>query len=214
MGTLTASTPKPLLRVGGRTLLDHAIAHVRAAKADPMVVNAHYLGQQIVAHCAEMPDVRVVEEDSLLDTGGGLKAALPLLAPAPILTMNADAIFANGAQPVARLMSAWRAGMGALMLVSPRAQARAHQGVGDFDIEPGGHLIRRGQRAEAAFVYTGLQLIDPDWVATTPGSVFSLNAVWDRILAQGALYGAVYDGPWIDTGTPEGLAEAEALIRV
>jgi MurNAc alpha-1-phosphate uridylyltransferase len=213
MGALTRDRPKPLLQVAGRPLIDHALALARAAGAAPVVANAHAHADQLAAHLARTaPEVRVAREPVLLETGGGLKAALPLLGRGPVFTLNADIVW-RGPNPLAALAAAWDGErMGALLALVPRAAALGHGGAGDFDREPDGRLARRSAAPAAAFVYAGAQIIDTAALDRFAPGVFSLNAVWDALLAEGRLFGLPWRGRWVDVGRPEGLALAEAEL--
>ncbi|SET85619.1 nucleotidyltransferase family protein [Oceanicella actignis] len=220
MGALTADRPKPLLRAGGRALIDHALDRALEAGVTRAVVNLHWKADQLRAHLAARTRPRIVfsdESDQLLETGGGIVRALPLLGEAPFYTLNSDAVW-SGPAPLARLAAAWDpARMDALLLLVPRARAAAHAGRGDFFIEPAdaegpARLARRGARPEAPFVHTGAQIIAPGAFADAPRGAFSTNVIWDRLLARGRLFGVVHHGGWVDVGTPAGLAAAEALL--
>lgn len=230
MGALTRDRPKPLIEVGGRALLDHALDLVRGVGAPRIVVNAHAHAAQVAAHLARVaPDVRVAEEPELLETGGGLKAAAGLLGASgssgsgssgpgpsgpsgPVFTLNADMIW-RGPNPLAALAAAWEPGrMGALLALAPREAAIGHVGAGDFFLGPDGRLARRGAAAGAPFVYAGAEIIDMGALAGFPAGAFSLNVVWDRLLAEGRLFGMVWLGRWVDVGRPEGIALAEAEL--
>lgn len=207
MGPLTADRPKPLIEVAGRALMDPALAYAKEAGADPIVVNVHYRADQIRAHLAREP-VRIADETAqLLETGGGLKAALPLLGPGPVWTINSDAAW-SGPNPLAALAQAWRPGMEALLLLVPRESALGYAGSGDFDLDATGRLARG-----AATVYTGAQILRTEGLAEIPETVFSLNRLWDRASARGGLFGLVHEGGWCDVGRPENLALAEDLLR-
>jgi MurNAc alpha-1-phosphate uridylyltransferase len=209
MGALTLTRPKPLLAVAGRPLLDHALALGRDAGVPRVVVNTHAHAEQVRAHLARVaPDVCISHEPERLETGGGLKRALPLLGSGPVLTLNADMVW-RGPNPLTLLAAAWRPGDGALLALLPRAAAVGHAGAGDFFLRPDGTLDRRGAAATADFVYAGAGVIDPAAVAAFPGEVFSLNPVWDALRAEGRLRGVVYPGGWVDVGRPEGIALAE-----
>jgi N-acetyl-alpha-D-muramate 1-phosphate uridylyltransferase len=212
MGALTADRPKPLLAVAGRPLLDHALAIARAARPPRIVVNTHAHADQIADHLAgTAPDVVVSHEPERLETGGGLKRALPLLAGSPVFTLNADAVW-TPPNPLALLAGAWDPGaMTALLALVPREAAHAHPGRGDFFLAPDGRLTHRGDAPEAPYVFTGAQLLDPTGLAAIHEDAFSLWRLWNPLLAEGRLHGIVHPGPWVDVGTPAGLAAAETL---
>ncbi len=215
MGPLTADRPKPLLTVAGRTLIDRALDRLVQGGIDRAVVNLHYRGEMIRAHLAGRTEPAIAFSDEtpgILETGGGLRAALPLLGGGPIVTLNPDAVWTGG-DPVGALRAAWAPGrMEALLLLVPHACARGHGGPGDFFAGDAGRLSRRGGRDAAPFIYTGAQILDPARVAAAPPGAFSLNRVWDAMLGDGTLFGLVLDLPWIDVGNPVGLAAAEAAL--
>ncbi len=206
MGALTADRPKPLIPVAGKALIDHALE--QAAGAGRVVVNLHYRGDQIRAHLAGRPEIAFsAETDTILETGGGLKRALPLLAADPVFTMNSDAVW-TGPRAMGQLAAAWDAPrMDALLLLVPRDRAVGHRGKGDFAIDDAGRLTRG-----ADLVYTGAQIIRTRPFADWPGQVFSINPVWDAMAAQGRLFGLVHRGGWCDVGRPESIALAEAML--
>jgi MurNAc alpha-1-phosphate uridylyltransferase len=213
MGELTRDRPKPLIEVGGRALIDHALALVREAGVARIVVNTHSHPGQMHAHLARVaPEVLVSHEPQRLETGGGLKCALPLLGPGPVFTLNADMVW-SGPNPLAALDAAWASGDGALLVLVPRAAATGHGGAGDFFRDPAtGSLTRRGDARSADFVYAGAQIIDTAALDAFPEAVFSLNPVWDRLGAEGRLRGIVHPGAWVDVGRPEGIALAKAEL--
>jgi MurNAc alpha-1-phosphate uridylyltransferase len=213
MGALTRDRPKALIEVGGLALIDHALAIVRAAGVARIVVNAHAHAGLLAAHLARVaPDALIAREPALLETGGGLKAALPLLGPGPVFTLNADVVW-RGPNPLAALADTWDAGrMGALLALVPLGAARGHAGAGDFEIDAAGRLTRRGHAPTAAFVYAGAQIIEPAALDPFPTGAFSLNRVWDGLRAEGRLAGRVWSGGWVDVGRPEGVALAEAEL--
>lgn len=207
MGVLTRDRPKPLIPVAGRALLDHALDLVADAGLRP-VVNTHYLGEQIACHLAGR-DVAISHEDpDILETGGGLRHALPLLGDGPVFTLNTDAVW-DGPNPLTLLRDAWDgARMDALLVTIPAENAIGHPGTGDFLADAQGRLKRGpGQ------IYVGAQIIRTEMLAGIPDHAFSLNQVWDRMLAAGRVYGLSYPGRWCDVGRPEGIALAEAMIE-
>lgn len=208
MRPLTDTRPKPLIRVAGRALIDHALDQARGVALKRVVANAHYLADQVAAHLADRPGVALSREDDLLlDTGGGLRHALPLLGAGPAFAMNTDAVW-TGPSALAQLAAAWDpARMDALLLLVPRAAARGHNGAGDFVPDPEGRLTRG-----PGDIYTGAQILRTERVAGVDEPVFSLNHVWDAIAAEGRLYGVLHGGLWCDVGRPESIALAEAML--
>lgn len=214
MGALSRDTPKPLLKVAGRTLLDRAIDRCAEVGVDRVVVNAHYLSEKIHAHLDNINSVKIEisDEKEILETGGGVEAALPLLGDAPFYTVNADAVWAMDA-PLDTLRRAWRdADMDALLLLCPVESARAYTRSGDFFLDPDGRPRRRGEAAEAPYVYTGAQIISPRAFAKAQGGAYSLNVIWNRLAERGRLFACVQTGAWVDVGTPEGLALASEMV--
>jgi N-acetyl-alpha-D-muramate 1-phosphate uridylyltransferase len=206
MGALAADRPKPMIEVAGRPLVDHAIALGRDAGARPIVANTHHLRDRVEPHLLRRGVVPSPETPDILDTGGGLRQALPLLGPGPVLTLNSDVVW-TGPNPLPRLAAAWRPGMGALLMCVPLSRAHGRRGGGDFSSDTGGRLTRGGD-----LVYTGAQVIDPSALAPETARVFSLSAVWSRLAGEGRLHGLVHPGDWADVGHPGGIAAAEALL--
>lgn len=206
MGALTQDRPKPLVRVAGRPLLDHALELGQKAGAAPIVVNTHYLGAQIETHLQGRNIAISAETETLLDTGGGLRAALPLLGPGPVMTLNSDAVW-RGPNPLDLLRAAWRPDeMDALLLCIPPSRAHAHDSAGDFTLSDDG-LLTRGP----GLTYTGAQIINPARLHEIGDEVFSLNRLWDLLTPR--LHGLSYPGDWCDVGHPAGIAAAEAMLE-
>ena len=210
MGALTANRPKPLIPVAGKPLIDHALALADAAGATPRVANLHYLGEQIAQHLSGREVALSWERKLILDTGGGLQAALPLLGTGPVMTLNTDAVW-TGQNPLIQLANAWDAAtMDALLLLLPAGQARGHRGNGDFLQDDHARLSRANGASGA--VYLGAQIMRTERLAAIAEPVFSLNRVWDGMIADGRLYGVIHQGGWCDVGRPEGITEAEAML--
>jgi N-acetyl-alpha-D-muramate 1-phosphate uridylyltransferase len=209
MGTLTRTRPKPLIPVAGRALIDHAMAVADGAGIMRRVVNTHYLGQQIIDHLAGR-DVLISDESRmLLDTGGGLRKALPLLGTNPVLVLNTDGIW-TGANPLTELIQAWDPErMDVLLLVLP-SEAAARMIPDDFLMAADGRLQRAN--GAAGHVYVSAHITRVDELAEIPDAVFSLNRLWDRMIGKGRAFGLVHQGGWCDVGRPEGIAEAEAML--
>ena len=211
MGALTAQCPKPLLKVGGSALIDHALALADQAGIGRKVVNLHYLPLQLAAHLAPRRDVALAwEREEILETGGGLRAALPLLGPGPVFTLNSDAVW-TGPNPLLQLRAAWDgARMDALLLLAPTERALGHAGRGDFVLDAAGRISRAG--GAPGLIYLGAQIIRPDRLSAIPQRGFSLNLLWDRLIADGRAYGLMHLGGWCDVGRPESIELAEALL--
>ena len=217
MGPLTAACPKPLLPIGGRPMIDLALDRCAEAGVGRAVVNLHYLGGMIRAHLAGRRAPEVVFSDEtpeILDTGGGIVRALPLLGAEPFYVVNSDSVWL-GPNPLDVLARAWDPErMDALLLLVAREWARAYVRPGDFFLDAEiGPPRRRGARETAPLVYSGAQIIAPGAFRDAPGGAFSVNRVWDRLLAEGRLAALRYPGGWVDVGTPAGLVEAEAALR-
>lgn len=210
MGDLTKDRPKPLIKVAGKALIDHALDLCSADLVTHRVVNLHYLGDQIARHLAGR-DIAFSPEDPLLETGGGLRAALPLLQSNPVMVLNTDAVW-TGSNPLAELAAAWDdTQMDALLLVAQVEDATGHKGTGDFLMDPEGHLTRAMGRP--GVVYLGAQILRTDRLAQVPQKVFSLNLLWDQIISEGRAFGLVHQGGWCDVGQPESIALAEAMLH-
>lgn len=210
MGALTASRPKPLIPVAGKPLLDHALDVADAAGVTDMAINLHYLGDQIAAHVARRAIALSWEREQILETGGGLRAALPLLGHGPVMALNTDAVW-TGANPLTQLMAAWDdAKMDALLLLLPADHALGHRGRGDFLLADDGR-ISRAHGADGP-VYLGAQIIRPSALLAISEPVFSLNRPWDDLIAKGRAFGVIHQGGWCDVGSPEGIQTAETLL--
>ena len=206
MGALTKDRPKPLIELAGRTLLDRTLDLADAAGLRRRVVNAHYLAEQVETHLngTGIPVSR--ETGEILDTGGGLKAALPLLGRGTLFTANPDVAW-RGPNPFDVLADHGLGEADALLLVVDSATALGRSGNGDFTLDVAGRVSRKGP-----WLYAGIQLIRSASVADYPDRIFSLNRVWDELIAQGKLRAVPYPGQWCDVGTPEGLKAAEAIL--
>ncbi|WP_245824442.1 nucleotidyltransferase family protein [Pseudoruegeria aquimaris] len=207
MGALTADRPKPLVEVAGRPLIDHALALRDDFGPLRTVANLHYRGDQLRRHLQGRDVLFSEETPEILETGGGLRKALPLLASNPVFTMNTDAAW-TGTNPLIQLAEAWDpARMDALLLLIAPERARGHAGGGDFLMAPDGSL-KRGPGA----IYSGVQILKTDLLDSIPEPAFSLNLLWDAMLRQGRLHGVMHAGGWCDVGRPESIPLAEAML--
>ncbi len=215
MRPVTDVIPKPMVRVGGKCLIDWTLDSLDDAGVNEAVVNVHYLAPLLVKHLAGRTHPRISISDEthqLLDTGGGVVKALPLLGDAPFFVCNCDAIIAGGTPAAERLAAAWTDALDVLMLVHPRASAYGFDGVGDFFVADDGRLTRRGTAAEAPYVYAGMFIIHPRALADLKAEPFSLNKVWNAAIAADRMRAVVHDGRWYHVGTPEAVGETETLL--
>lgn len=220
MRPLTNDTAKPLLRLGGRALIDHALDRLAAAGVERVVVNTHWQIPRVTEHLHARqgaPRTTVRPEPVLLDTGGAVSAALTerLLAPSPFYVVNGDAFWLDGPVPALdRLAAAFNpAACDALLLVHRSVQVHAETGPGDFDLDKWGAVRRRGEREVVPYIYAGVQLASPKLLADAPAGAFSMNLLWDRSIARGRLHAVVHDGLWFHLSTPADLADAEAMLQ-
>ena len=217
MRPLTDKIPKPLVAVAGKPLLDHVLDRLAGVGVEAAVVNVHHLAGQIEHHLAgrQAPAIVISDErEALLDTGGGVVKALPILGSAPFFHLNADTIWIDGVKPnLLRLAGAFDPNrMDALLLLAATSGSVGYGGRGDFTMAPDGRLARRSERNVAPFVYAGVAILDPALFSTAPPGAFSLNLLFDRAIEAGRLHGLRLDGVWMHVGTPEAIAAAETAI--
>lgn len=218
MRPLTEDTPKPLLTLAGKSLLHHAMDRLRDAGIGRIVVNAHWFADQVAASVAAYgmdPAPAVLREDALLETGGGVKAALPRLGDRPFVVVNGDAFWLDGPSAALRRMAAAfdAAEMDALLLLVRTAHVDGEAGRGDFLLDPLGRARRPKEREIAPYLFGGVQILSPRLFEAMPGDAFSLNRVYDRAIEGGRLFGLVHDGAWFHLSTPRDLERAETMLR-
>ncbi len=220
MRPLTNDMPKPLVKVAGKALIDYSLDKLREAGIRDVVVNVHYLPHLVRAHLHEHGHelkIKVSDEsDLLLETGGGLIKALPLLPHDPFYCINSDNIWTEyEGNSLKALAANWNAKqMDALLLVVPKSNAYNHGGAGDFFLAGDGQLIRRDEEPAAPYIYTGIQLVSHRLLRDPPNGAFSTNVFWNRAIADGRLFGLVHHGDWFDIGTPSAIAPTEAKLMV
>lgn len=217
MRPLTATMPKPLLRLGGKALLDYAIDYLAAAGVQTIVVNAFWQAEKLAVHLAghrPPPRLRLQREDTLLETGGGVKAALPHLGADPFFVVNGDAFWLDGPLPtLQRVARALDDDVDGVLLVHRTAQVHADVGFGDFAVDKWGMVRRRREREIVPYLYAGVHLMRPCLLDGMPEGKFSMNLAWDRAIAAGRLRAVVHDGIWFHLSTPDDLAEAEEILQ-
>jgi MurNAc alpha-1-phosphate uridylyltransferase len=209
--------PKPLVAIGGKSLIDYALDRLAEAGVERAVVNVHHLADAVEQHVTKRAHPQIVISDEraeLLGTGGGVAKALPQLGNAPFFLINSDTVWFDGVKPnVARLAQAFDpAIMDALLLLAPITDSIGYAGRGDFAMLPDGRLRRRGEREVVPFVYAGAAILAPALFAGAPAGAFPLTLLFDRAGAKGRLFGLRLEGRWMHVGTPEAVAAAEAAL--
>jgi MurNAc alpha-1-phosphate uridylyltransferase len=217
MRPITATVPKPLVEVGGRALIDYGLDRLERAGVETAVVNVHYLADLVRVHVGKRKKPKVVisdEREKLLDTGGGVAKALPLLGDEPFYVINSDSFWIEGPRPnLDWLAGGWHGDrMDALLLLASTVRSVGYHGRGDFRMDPAGRLSRRPEREVAPFAYAGAAILHPRLFADCPAGAFSLNRLFDRAIEADRLFGVRMDGVWLHVGTPETIGEAELSI--
>lgn len=219
MRPLTSTKPKPLVELAGKALLDHVLDRLQAAGVKKLVVNVHYLPEAIEAHLKDRAgefDYQISDErDQLMETGGGMVRAEPMIHSDPFLVVNSDNFWVDGSTDTLKLLAShWKEGkMDALLLLIPHARAGSHGGQGDFHMSSDGKLARRKKGCVAPFVFTGIQMVAKRLLRDAPEGPFSTNILWDRAIEEGRCYGAVHQGLWFDVGTPAAIPATERAIQ-
>jgi N-acetyl-alpha-D-muramate 1-phosphate uridylyltransferase len=219
MRPLTLTTPKPLIPLAGRPLIDHVLDRLAQAGVETAVVNVHYLADKLEAHVknrdGKHPRILVSDERGvLLDTGGGVTKALPMLGAGPFFIHNADSVWSESAPALPRMLRAWDPEkMDCLLLLAPTETSIGYNFDGDFSVGEDGRLVRKEKGEIVPFAFAGASLCDTRLFENAPQGKFSLNILWDRALIKNRLYGIELDGRWMHVGTPAALAEAETLFE-
>ena len=218
MRPITNQTPKPLVQVNGRPLIEHVIDRLVEGGVTEVVVNLHYLGDQVERQLRLRKNQNITfswERYELLETGGGVKNALPQLGKDPFWVINCDSLWLNGPQSMmTRALEQWDPKkMDALLILHSTIDAYGYEGRGDFQADPNGLLTRRPELEVAPWLFTGIQILNPMVFENTPSGAFSLNVVYNNTIENMRLYGMVHDGEWFHVGTPEGLSDVENFMR-
>lgn len=218
MAPLTDDKPKPMVRFMGKPLIDHALARLIAVGIEDVVVNVHAHADQLEAHLKRLSAPKIVisdEREELLDTGGGVKKARPLLGDDPIVTFNSDSVWIEGRRPtLTRMMETWDpTTMDALLMIASATNTIGEVRRGDFTMEADGRLIRREEQTVAPFMYAGVQIVNPTLFDDGPEGPFSTNLIWDKAIERGRLFGLRMEATWMHVGTPDDLADAERFLR-
>jgi len=218
MRSFNGQVPKPLVKVGGKALIDYVLDRLAAQKVERAVVNVHHLADQIERHLAQRRQPKIVisdERSELLGTGGGVLKALPELGDAPFFHVNSDTIWIDGVKSnLSRLADSFDAATtDALLLLAPTTGSVGYSGRGDFSMTSDGRLLKRTEQEVAPFVYAGAAILSPALFKDAPSGEFSLTALFEHAADAMRLHGLRLDGVWMHVGTPEAIAEAEAAIR-
>ena len=213
----TLTIPKPLVNLGGRPMIDHVLDRLADARIATAVVNVHYRAEALITHLAQrqQPNILISDErDLLLDTGGGVARALPLLGPGAFLIHNSDSVWSEQGKPnLERLIEAWDGErMDSLLLLAPCATSLGYAGNGDFALLADGTIRRRGRAEATPFVFTGVSIAHPRLFEGAAVEPFSLNRLWDKSIARGRVFGKPFEGTWMHVGDPASLLQAEAAM--
>jgi MurNAc alpha-1-phosphate uridylyltransferase len=218
MRPLTNDRPKPLVTVAGKTLIDHTLDRLVAAEVELAVINLHYKGEMLREHLAKRHDIEIrfsSEEDTLLDTGGGVVKALPHFKGEPFFILNSDSIWVEGYNSALDAMNrAWDAEqMDGLLLLASMTTALGYEGWrGDFRLSSTGHINRVPERMVSGFAFPGVQIAHPRLFADPPAEIFSTNMMWDRAIGHDRLYGMRLEGAWLHVGSPRARDDAETFL--
>lgn len=217
MRPLSNEIPKPMLPLGGRAIIDHAVDRLTAAGVTQLVANSHYQADRLEAYLAAIappPAVAFSRESELLETGGAVRAALPMLGDAPFFVVNGDSVWLDGPTPaLSRMQDAWSDDADVLLLFHRGFQVQAETGRGDFALDPLGVPRRPTELEIVPYIYAGIQIVRPEFVARFAEGKFSMNRVWDAALEAGRLRAIVHDGLWFHLSTPADLNEAENALH-
>ncbi len=217
MRPITDKTPKPLVKVNGRSLIDHSLDRLVDGGITDAVVNLHHFGDQIERNLKLRDDPSITfswEKEERLETGGGVKQALGGLGTEPFWVVNSDSLWLNGPTSMMdRMCHVWDdTRMDGLLLLHSTVDAYGYDGTGDFNAEPDGKLSRRQELEITPWLFTGIQILHPRLFKAAPDGAFSLNILYDQALDSGRLFGMVHDGEWFHVGTADGLADAEEYM--
>lgn len=218
MRPLTDRVPKPLLQLAGRALIDHALDRLADAGIERAVVNVHHFAVQVEAHIQTRTAPQIIisdERERILETGGGVRKALPHLGRQAFIAHNSDSVWSEGAHSnLKMLIDAWdRERMAALLLLARHDSSIGYDGQGDFHKDATGRLQRRKKGEDSAYVFAGVSILNPRLFEGIGAEAFSLNLIFDRASAEDALFGAVLEGTWMHVGTPQALLEAEGYLN-
>lgn len=217
MRPLTNDRPKPLVKVAGKALIDHALDRLVAAGVTMAVVNVHYMADMLKEHLSKRRDIEIrysEESDTLLGTGGGVVKAMDNFAGEPFYIMNSDTVWVeNVGHALDRMIARWNPDeMDALLLLASMVTALGFEGPGDFYMDGEGHISRVDERKLSPFAYPGVQIVHPRLFDGAPAGAFSTNRMWDVAIKKKRLYGIRLDGIWFHVGTPEAVTEAEEFL--
>ena len=217
MRPLTNDRPKALVEVGGKALIDHVLDRLAEAGVEKAVVNVHWFADRLESHLAARTRPAIVISDEraeLLETGGGLKKARPLLGDDPVFVANIDSVWLDRGDALSDLIRLWDPErMDAALLLARREGSIGFEGGGDFFLDDDGALTFRGEAASAPYAYMGVHITRPDYADAGPDGPFSLSPLWRQSAAEGRLYGCVLDGDWMHVGDPQARDEAEARLK-
>lgn len=212
---LTLTTPKPLIPVNHQPILDYTMAQLRQGHIRRCVINTHYLAEQIHHHLQDVqtPQITISHEQEILNTGGGIRHALPYFQDQPFFSVNGD-IWWEQKDIFDQLRDMWNPDqMDGILVLVPREQAIDFAGPGDYFLESDHQLTHRGTEDQAPYIYSGIQLLHPRAFKDFTAKSFHLPEVYHAMEQSGRLYGLPLKGPWCDMGTVQTLARLEAYLQ-
>lgn len=218
MRPLTLDRPKALVELGGKALLDWALARFAASGVQDAVVNIHHFPDLMEAHVAAHrggPRLTISDERAqVLETGGGVVKALPLLGPDPIFISNIDAVWIDEDEAeLDRMRAVWDGDrMDVLLLLAPLERTLGFDGAGDFFLEPDGRVAWRGEADRAPYAYAGVQIHNPAIMQGQPEAPFSMTRIWRDLVPRGRVHGLVMKSFWMHVGDPQARDAAEARL--
>jgi N-acetyl-alpha-D-muramate 1-phosphate uridylyltransferase len=219
MRPLTNDRPKPMVELDGKPMIDHVLARLQTAKIERCIVNLHYQADVLENHLKQRTHQPAIsfsnERDELLDTGGGVKRALPLIGNDPFILHNSDSVWIESeTDNIAQLIAHYDPKkMDCLLLMAPTKTSIGYDGNGDFLIDSDGRLRRRTKNEISPNVFTGVSIQHPRLFDNSSEGAFSINLLWDSAISKGRVFGIPFDGTWMHVGTPDALAQAEKAIH-
>lgn len=214
----TDTMPKPMVSVGGISIIRQTLQKLLQVGVTDVVVNTHHLAPVLEEHLAgiKTPNITLSHEDELLDTGGGVKKMLQHFEEKPFFLINGDALWEdkNGENTaLLRLAERWNdAAMDMLLLLQPVSGMSLTNGVGDYRLNDDGRAIRTPGK-DGEFMFAGVRIVHPRLFEGSPDGAFSFLQLMDKAQQSGRLFGLAHTGAWHHISTPEELERVDKSYR-